>query len=262
MSIFRFLHAGFFITLCGIAFSSVAAAPLTVKLYLPDNFDANRKQIPNTQQLTEVFNYIEPEADLKFVIVTLPWKRAQFEVRQGNGILYGFSKSAERFEHFRFSAPVITLNVWAITFGTDNPHFSDVMDLKGRIVTSGLGLSHGIEYENAKNKIFTVQEDFISFPERFKKLIVKRSHLMLVPSRQRLNREQVDYWLNHILIPGFNDPGLKNKHFDVSTKPMFYDTIHFASGKDHFDDIIDRIDIVIQKGTKDGSFPKLLEKYE
>jgi hypothetical protein len=57
MSIFRFLHACFFLSIYGIAFASLAATPLTVKLYLPDNFDANRKQIPNTQQLTEVFNY-------------------------------------------------------------------------------------------------------------------------------------------------------------------------------------------------------------
>ena len=72
----------------GIAFASFAATPLTVKIYLPDNFDANRNQIPNTQQLTETFNYFEREAGLKFVIVTLPWKRAQLEALQGKGMLY------------------------------------------------------------------------------------------------------------------------------------------------------------------------------
>lgn len=261
MSIFRCLQLCLLVLIYGVAFPSYAATQI-ITLYLPDNFDAHHKQIPNTQQLTEIFNYFEREADIKFDIVTLPWKRAQLEVRQGNGILYGFSTSAERLEQYRFSLPVITLHVWAITFDPANANFSEVADLKGKTVTGGLGLSHGMEYENAKNKIFTVQEDFISFPERLKKLIARRSDLMLASSRQHLSREQMDNWINHTLIPGFNDPELKDKHFDVSIKPLFYDTIHFASGKAHFDEVINRIDKAIQKGMKDGSLAKLLAKYE
>lgn len=261
MFIFRWLPC-LLIFICSFAPPSFAATPLTVQLYLPDNFDANHKQIPTNQQLTDIFKYFEREAELKFVVVNLPWKRAQLEVQQGNGILYGFSKSEERLVQYHFSLPVITLHVWAVTYGEANSHFSEVKDLQGKVLASGLGLSHGIEYEKAKNKIFTVQEDFFSDGERFKKLIKKRSDLMLVPSRQYVSREEVDFIVNRTLVPSFQDPELNNKHFDVSVRPMFYDSIHFASAKDHLREVIDRIDKAIQKGLKNGSLPKLLKQYQ
>jgi polar amino acid transport system substrate-binding protein len=262
MSIFRFLKTCVFISIYGIAFSSAAATPITVKLYLPDNFDANAKQIPNTRQLTELFNYFERAGGLKFVIVTLPWKRAQMEVLQGQGIIYGFSKSTERLAHYHFSQPVITLQMWAISYGANNSHLSEIADLKGKTVTSGLGLSHGVEYESAKNTVFSVHEDFVSERERFKKLMTNRNNLMFKPFAQQFSRQQVDNFIHSTLIPGFKDPELDDQHFNISINPIFYDTIHFASGIGHFDDVIQRIDSVIQKGMKNGSLAKLLQKYQ
>jgi ABC-type amino acid transport substrate-binding protein len=262
MSIFRILVCCLLIFICGFSPRSFAAGPLTVTLYLPDNFDANHQQIPNNQKLTDLFDYFENEAKLKFVIVNLPWKRAQLEVLKGNGILYGFSKSEERLAQYDFSLPVMTLSVWAVTYGEANSHFSAVKDLQGKILASGLGLSHGIEYERAKNKIFTVQEDFFSDAERFKKLVRKRSDFMLVPSNQYVSREQVDFTVNQILVPTFKDPELNDSHFDVSVKPMFYDSIHFASAKDRLREVIDRINMAIQKGLKNGSLPKLIKQYQ
>lgn len=262
MSSFRFLGFCLFIFIFGIAFSALAATPLTVKLYLPDNFDINGKQIPNSRQITEIFSYFEREGGLKFSIVTLPWKRAQLQVEQGGGIIYGFSKSNERLERYRFSQAVITLHMWAISYGTANAHFSSVADLKGKRMTSGLGLSHGIEYEMAKNKVFIVQEDFIPDRYRYKKLVENQSDFLLKPFGQQYNRQQVSDYVHQIIIPQFNDPELNHVQFNISTNPMFYDTIHFASGKGHYDDVIDRIDKIIQKGLKNGSLSKLLQKYE
>lgn len=261
MLIFRFLQACAFILIYGIASHADAAAPLTVALYLPDNFDSNGKQIPNTHQLTELFSYFEREGKLKFVIVTLPWKRAQLEVMQGRGIIYGFSKTPERLENFHFSKPVITLQMWAISYGTSNSHLSELADLKGKTMTSGLGLSHGLEYEKAKNTVFTVQEDFVSDRDRMKRLMTKRSDFILRPFAQQFGRQQVEEFVHNTMVPELKDPELDNQHFNVSINPMFYDTIHFASGIGHFDEVINRIDNVIQKGMKNGSLPKLLEKY-
>jgi ABC-type amino acid transport substrate-binding protein len=262
MSSFRFLCFCLFISIFSIASSAVAATPLSIKLYLPDNFDANGKQIPNTRQITELFNYFEREGGLTFSIITLPWKRAQLEVERGGGIIYGFSKSTERLEHYHFSLPVITLHMWAISYGDVNSRFSKVADLQGKKMTSGLGLSHGIEFENAKNTVFIVQEDFISDRYRLKRLVANRSDFLLKPFGQQYSRQQVSDFIHHTFIPGFNDSELNDKQFNVSINPLFYDTIHFASGKGHHDDVIDRIDKVIQKGLKNGSLPKLLQKYE
>jgi ABC-type amino acid transport substrate-binding protein len=246
----------------GNAFSSNVQVPLNVNIYAPQLLDKQGIQVPVTPERAAMLNYFEQTANLKFSIITLPWKRAQLEVAQGKGIVYGFSKSTERLDQYRFSLPVVTLNMWAISHGEANSHLSKVSDLQGKIITSGLGLSHGIEYELAKNTIFTVEEDMLPPQHRYKRLVSKSNYLMLMPARQDLTRAQLIDFVNNTVVPQFNDPELNNKHFDISLKPLFYDTIHFASGKGHFDDVIDRIDKAIVAGTKNGSLPKLLRKYK
>ena len=253
----RFLRAFLIILTCGVTSTSIAAMHNHVTLYQPENLDAKGQQIPSTPQIAKIFKYFERETGLKFDIVVLPWKRAQLEVLHGHGILYGFSKSTERLEKYRFSQPVITFHVWAISYGKANSQYAQLSDLKGKIVTSGLGLSHGEEYENAKNNVFIVQEDFISYRERFRKLVHKRSDVLFIPFHQNDNREQVEKFVNNTMVPEFKDPELDRHHFDISINPIFDDTIHFASDKTHFDSVINKIDIAIKKGMQNGALPKL-----
>lgn len=247
---------------CGAASSSTPAAPVSVNLYLPENLDAQGKQIPNSRQMTEIFSYFEREAGLKFVIVALPWKRAQLEVMKGGGIIYGFSKTTERLARYRFSLPVITLPIWAISYGTPGATLSRLQDIKGKTIHSGLGLSHGMEYETAKNQVFRVQEDFVSDHDRFKRLVSRPGDLLLMPSRQDNSRQNVDDFVNRTLIPRFKDPELNGRHFEISINPLFFDTIHFASGKTHFDEVINKIDTAIVRGLKNGTLTKLLREYQ
>jgi polar amino acid transport system substrate-binding protein len=264
---FRFLQVFLSIFIYGVASFSIAATPLTVKpvdkltvkLYWPEDLDDKGKQVPITGPITKIFSYFEQEAGLKFEIIALPWKRAQLEVLQGKGILYGFSKTSERLGLYRYSQPVTTLHIWGVSYGTDNASLAEVKDLKGKIVASGVGIAHGLEYENARNNVFTVQEDYGSTRDRFKRLFAKRSDVILIPAMQTISREQLVISVNETLVPGFRDPELNGRRFEISLKPLFYDTIHFASGKTHFDEVIDRIDKVIQKGQKNGSLAKLYQ---
>lgn len=255
----QYLRVFLTILTCGIAASSNAQALIHVKLFQPENLDAKGQQIPSSPQTIKIFNYFEREGGLKFDLVVIPWKRAQLEAAHGNGILYGFSKSAERLEQYHFSQPVITFHVWAISYGKGNTRYAELKDLKGKTVTSGLGLSHGEEYEKAKNNIFIVQEDFISYRERFRKLVKKQSDVVFIPFHQSDGREQVNRFVNHKMVPEFKDPELDGQSFEISINPLFNDTIHFASAKGQFDDVIYKIDKAIQKGMKNGELPKLYQ---
>jgi polar amino acid transport system substrate-binding protein len=255
----RFLHLFFSVFMYGVAASSIAATPLAVKLYWPEDLDDKGKQVPISSQIIKVFSYFEQEAGVKFEVIALPWKRAQLEVLQGKGILYGFSKTSERLSLYRFSQPVTTLHIWAVSYGAANANLAETKDLEGKIVASGVGVTHGLEYESDRNNVFTVQEDYGSSRDRFKRLFAKRSDVILIPAIQTLSREQLSIFVNGTLVPGFKDPELNDKHFEISVKPLFYDTIHFASGKGYFDEVIDRIDKAIQKGMKNGSLPKLYQ---
>jgi ABC-type amino acid transport substrate-binding protein len=255
----RFFRVFLIILSCAVTTSSLAATPVHITLYQPENLDAKGQQIPSTPQIAKIFKYFERETGLKFDIVVLPWKRAQLEAKHGRGILYGFSKSTERLEHYRFSQPVITFHVWAISYGKANSPYAKLSDLKGKNVISGLGLSHGEEYENAKNNVFIVQEDFISYRERFRKLVHKRSDVLFIPFHQNDNREQVEKFVNLKMVPEFKDPELGRQNFDISINPIFDDTIHFASAKTHFDGALNKIDKAIKKGMKTGVLPKLYQ---
>lgn len=256
---YRLFHLFFAILVYGAASHAIAATPLTVKIYWPENLDDKGKQIPLTDHIGKMFSYFEQETGLKFEVIASPWKRAQLDVAQGKGILYGFSKTAERLGIYRFSQPVTTLHIWAVSYGAANANLAEIKDLAGKIITSGLGLSHGLEYEDARHHIFTVQEDYASDHDRFKRLIAKRSDVIMMSALQKMSREQLANFVNDTIVPGFKDPELNDKHFEISVKPMFYDTIHFASGKGHHDEVIDKIDKAIQKGLKNGSLAKLYQ---
>lgn len=261
MSIFRILRIWLIVLFCLVSLPSKADPARHVKLFYPENIDTKGKQIPLTPEQIKVFQYFEKEAGLKFSIVILPWKRAQLEVERGNGIIYGFSKSIDRLSKYRFSQPFLNLPVWAISYGPENTQIAELKDLKGKNVATSVGITHGIEFERARESVFTVTEDFLSFQERLKKLIAKRSDIILVPYNQHISREQVVLTVNRKLIPGFDDPELNGRIFNVSINPIFIDTIHFASSKDRWTEVIDRIDLAIERGLKNGSLPKLLLNY-
>jgi polar amino acid transport system substrate-binding protein len=241
---------------------SFASAPISVNVYLPQSLDKFGKQLPTNPGEKNVFNYLEQKSDLKFKFIFLPWKRAQLEVLRGKGILYGFSKSTERLGQYDYSLPVITLEVWAISTGDPSNQLAEVSDLKGKTIISSLGISHGIEYELARDKVFKVQEDMLPRSEQFKKLLKTPKNIMLLPLRNSQSRSQVEDLVNNVTIPGFGKPELNNHHFDISAKPLFHDSIHFASAKDQFSEVLERIDATISKGTKDGSLTKLLLLYK
>lgn len=232
-----------------------------VKLYYPENIDGKGKHIPITPEVLRVFDYFERQAHVRFSIVTLPWKRAQREVLRGEGIIYGFSKSIERLAQYRYSAPVLSFPLWAISYGEENAQIADLNDLKNKVVVASVGISHGLEYERARNVVFTVQEDYLSYQERFKKLLTKRCDVILIPFNRLISRDQIDQALHEKIIASFNDPELNGRRFNVSLNPIFVDTIHFASAKQQFQDVIERIDKAIERGSKDGSLSKLLKNY-
>ncbi|MBY0572517.1 MAG: ABC transporter substrate-binding protein [Undibacterium sp.] len=243
------------------ALPSFAHTGQTVRLFLQESLDSRGRQLPIDPKLAQILSYIEHESGMRFEPILLPWKRAQTETLQGNGIIYGFSKSEERLQKYDYSKALITERVWAITYGNPKPNFNTVEDLRGKIVSIGRGFSHGLEFDRAKNVIFTVEEDSATSTARFKKLIAKRSDLMLWPIRQFTQSQEVEAYINQTLIPSFEDPTLAKHHFDISAKPLFFDTVHFASAKGQFQHIIKKIDAVILRGSKNGSLEKALKDY-
>ncbi|TXI96607.1 MAG: transporter substrate-binding domain-containing protein [Burkholderiaceae bacterium] len=232
-----------------------------IRLFLQENLDAQGRQIPVEEKVHEIIRYFERETGLKFEPIILPWKRAQVETLNGQGVIYGFSKSVERMKHYHFSQALITEKVWAITYGSPKPNFKSVDDLRGKTISIGRGFSHGLEFDQARGKIFTVEEDSASTAARFKKVVAKRSDLMLWPVRNMETSKEVEDYVNKVLIPQASDSELRNKRFDVSDKPMFFDTVHFASAKGKYEDVIEKIDRAMERGMRSGELARVLKGY-
>nr|WP_315486727.1 transporter substrate-binding domain-containing protein [uncultured Undibacterium sp.] len=255
------LLASLFVMLGVLSPLTCIASENSVRLFLQESLDSEGKQVALDPKLMEVLAYFERQTGLKFEPIILPWKRAQSETLEGKGVIYGFSRSSERLKVYHFSSPVITERVWGVTYGRPKPNYRHVEDLRNKVVSTGRGFSHGIEFDQARDVIFKVQEDSASTVARFKKLMAKRSDLMVWPVRGYEHRAEVEAYINRIIVRESNDPELKGQHFDVTDQPLFYDTTHFASAKGKYVDVINKIDQAIKRGTKNGSLNKVLRGY-
>lgn len=243
---------------CGLAF---AGEQKPIPLFLQETLDRNGHQLPVEKNLERLLRYFERESGLHFELRLLPWNRAQLLAKNGDGIIYGFSRSPQRLIDYHFSMPVVTERIWAITYGEPKPNFRSAADLKGKTISIGRGFSHGMEFEQAKNVLFTVQEDSAQASARFKKLVARHSEVMLWPVRELERSGQVERYLQEKLLPSFHDPELIGKTFSVSRQPMFYDTVHFAGAKGRYEAEIKKLDEVIKRGSKNGQLAKVLYRY-
>ena len=81
-------------------------------------------------------------AGYKPKVTHLPWKRAQLAALEGNGILTGFSKTAERSKHYYFSQPLYEDRVILIQNRSNTFPFEDFNDLVGK----NIGINRGSNY--------------------------------------------------------------------------------------------------------------------
>lgn len=126
----------------------------------------------------------------------------------------------------------------------------------------GRDFSHGMAFEEARQKRYVeVQDDSASESARFRKLRTGRSELMLWPVRHLTTSTEVEKYLQLTLIPGFKAPELNPRHFDVSTRPIFYDTLHFAVAKGKYSRELKHLQTAIKQGRKNAQLDKLLANF-
>lgn len=233
-----------------------------VPLYMQEALDAAGHQIPDAPGIHQFIVYFEREAQVRFQLHHLPWNRAKSMVAEGRGIIWGFSKNVERMGRFDFSEPVLISNIWAIVYGKPTTPLATVDDLKGLTISVERGVSHGMDFEMARGKIFKVDEDTASAPIRFRKLMAGRSDALLWGLVQFNDHQEMQEYIQNKYIPSMNDAHLHGKNFYVSARPIFNDSLHFASSKGKFSDEMQRINKAIKRGLKSGELSRILREME
>lgn len=234
----------------------------TVFLLLQEKLDTQGRQLAIEPGLQEIIRYFELHTGLKLEPKLMPWNRAQYLAINGDGIIFGLSKSPERLNKFDYSEPLTKENVWAISYGEKAKPYRTPEDLKSKLVSIGRGFSHGMAFEEARqNKLFQVQEDSASESARFRKLSSGRSDIMLWPVRHLKNSNEVTHYIRNELIPSFHDNQLDTAKFHVSIQPIFYDTLHFAAAKGKFASELKLLNKAIISGKKQGQLEKLMANF-
>lgn len=231
---------------------------VSLTVYVQEALDEKGQVQPIAPGLVKFFQFFERETGLHFVPVSMPWNRAKLMTQEGKGLIWGFSKSPERLARFDFSETVLRSRIWAIAYGEPAIRLHNVADLQGKTISVERGVSHGMEFELAKNKVFKIDEDTAQSSARFRKLLAKRSDVLLWGLVQFDRQDLLLDYLHKVYLPSLRDPELLGKKFYVSSTPLFYDSIHFAAAKGHFGKELLKIDAAIQRGLKSGELSRLV----
>lgn len=232
--------------------------PTVVTVFVQEALDSKGHPLPVSLGLLKFFQFFERNAGIRMQAVTVPWNRAQKMTLSGKGFIWGFSKSPERIIVYRFSETVLKSRIWAIGYGEPQIPLNTINDLKNKTLSVERGVSHGMKFELAKNKIFKIDEDSAQASARFRKLIAKRSDVLLWGLVQFDRQDLFLDYLHKTYLPDLRDPELLGKRFYASKTPLFYDSIHFACAKGQFENEMHKIDTAIKHGFKTGELTKLV----
>lgn len=190
------------------------ALPTTVSLtvYVQETLDEKGQVQMIAPGMVKFFQFFERETGLKISPVSMPWNRAKLMTLEGKGLIWGFSKSPERLVHYDFSETVLKSRIWAIAYGEPAMRLHNVTDLQGKTLSVERGVSHGMEFELAKNKIFKVDEDTAQSSARFRKLLAKRSDVLLWGLVQFDRQDLLLDYLHKVYLPSLRDPELLGKN--------------------------------------------------
>ncbi|MEB0032616.1 transporter substrate-binding domain-containing protein [Undibacterium sp. RTI2.1] len=165
--------------------TNVYASDRDVTLLIEDIVDDKGRSVPQPAATLKQLDYIEHEADLNFNLQRYPWRRALQSVDNGEGLIFGISKTAVRQRKLHFSIGVYTSYIFLVTRSDNQFKLSTVNDLKGKTLSIPSGTEFGDEFDRLKDHLFKVELDSGSPISRFNKLFYKRMDAILVSTRRR-----------------------------------------------------------------------------
>lgn len=108
----------------------------------------------------DIMQYVSQKLSQPFEYELYPWKRAYRETLEAKGGLIGMSKNNERLSVFDFSDPMYYEELLLIVIQGNEFSYTDIEDLKGKLVGYLGGASYGDDFEILKNN-----KDYQSQPD-------------------------------------------------------------------------------------------------
>ncbi len=214
--------------------------------------------IPVKDDIRQLLLFFEREAQVNFDVQYYPMARLLNHVNNGDGIAFGLSKNSERLETMQFSEFIYANYVWLVASNRQAFEFNHIDDLKGKTVGIIRGVSYGDEFDRKKNVLFKVEEDTASHVARLKKLAMRRMDVMLFGARESDPR-QVETLLRRMQsVDKSHVLDASEMAFTVLRKPLRIDELHFAAALHKHTDVIQRLNLAIGRGKKNGEIMRIL----
>jgi polar amino acid transport system substrate-binding protein len=103
--------------------------------------------------------YVDQLPPDNFTNELYPWRRSYPRMLEGEGGIIGLSMNDDRLKILDYSdAMYYDERLLVVTKGNEF-NYSSIDDLKGKAIGVFTGVSYGEDYEQAKGRIFTVDED-------------------------------------------------------------------------------------------------------
>jgi len=230
---------------------SGAATP-TVSLIVGETLDRHGRVKPLREWQVELFAYLEQELGIRFDIRMYPWPRAERNARNGNALVFGLPKNPDRLRALRYSDAAVRNTLWVVTRSDAAFRFDSIADLKGKTIGAVRGYGYGDEFEQARNKVFKVEDDIPSRQNRLQRLLLKRVDAVLLYQPSWQNAAEVESELRALAAPLARELALpEDVTLSVLPRPMQVENQQFfAISRARDNGLIDRINAALARQQK------------
>ncbi|MFZ6741879.1 substrate-binding periplasmic protein [Undibacterium sp. JH2W] len=233
-----------------------AQARQNAVLLMSEELDGKGAVIPLSNEVMDLLRYLELHSKLTFEVRRYPWKRALENAANGEGLIFGISKTRERLRLFTFSLPIFADQAVLVTLCSARFSYNSVNDLKGKTIGIVRGTSYGEEFDRLSNVLFKVEDDTGNNLGRFRKLFMRRMDAFLLYS-STTNTSRLENYINQQYATEFADKSTNNKLFCILPKPVSSVDIHIAIRLDHDAGLLQQIDQAILRGRQDGELARI-----
>lgn len=248
----RLFIAASLLTALGTAF-----ARDTRIMLISEQSDASGAPVPLGAETSAFFAYLEKETGTSLQLQRYPWKRALDMARQGQGFVYGASKTPERLQNLIFSEPIYTDYAWLVVRCDARFPYNQTGDLKGKTIGIVRDTTYGEEFDAQKGQLFQVEDDLNNSRGRFLKLYLRRMDALLIYS-QISNTALLEQSINHLYAAATE--GLRNDQekqpFCVLPRAVSGNTIHIAVAPGYDDLYLKKLNRAIVKARAAGLLHK------
>lgn len=121
--------------------------------------------------LVDLLKQLSSKTGDEYLVRLLPWKRAYEAALRGEGAIIGLSRTSERDKLFAFSEPMHYNDLQLVVQKDRKFVFRRLLDLKGKTIGGGLGVSYGEAVDTALQQgQFTMERDTDASERIFKVL--------------------------------------------------------------------------------------------